>query len=840
MVPAVALIPLGRIASDWMELARVLEQEPVETAPRGFDWVVWNEEDGNIVADYVFGQGPAYEAGIREGDVFYTLGYQQYFNADDLSRVVEGVPPGSERTYEVVRGEDLHEATVTFLKYPTFLYPLAPSLWLFSIWGFTFAAFLHVLALVIAGPLSLRSRKARSSLVLIAFSSLWIFANAARLVCIQFIGPPEMGTLYSGVFQSLTTIGLIGWIGFPVLLLRKVLRDTQILDHASIRYVHYLIYLPPLVLGGASFLALMAHPFGPFSLDNLIAPLLFYVSCYIAAAATIVLGSQLASGERAPAALSGWSRVGSTAMLFVAAAYALGVLGVVPVFGSVTETTAGWLIVAGQLLTVAPVALVSFATLRHGKLSLVMSRTLAYVAVLGLIFFTYVAAYALIEPVLPEINVSPVVAGGLLVVLIVLIFERAGHRLQRYLTQFLAVEAARKRRKLQHLQEEMHDFLDLQALTHQTVQAVGQAFDARSAVLYLRLPRTDGPWTTSTYHPEPPYMTERLFERIWPHLREEQRIWAGNPELNESSLSDELAGLLIRRRAVLAVPILSEHRAIGLLILGHKRHRRDVYNLEDLDLLRRLSSQLALCAERLHLVEREKALVRATAEAQLTALRAQINPHFLFNALNTIISLIEEQPHEAEVTVERLAGIYRHILRIGSRPFVSLEEELALVDRYLQIEQVRFGDKMAIEWDVDPDVRERRIPAFVVQTLVENAVKHGLEPQGRDGTLRIAAHAHPSDADALLLTVYDTGGGIPELYDRRDEDPFDESFFGIGLQNVTARLAQLYGRDDLFRIESSRNGTTIRLHIPPSRSEAFQGDMPPTPSSGRTANSVSS
>ncbi len=842
LAPLVAMLPLGRIAADWMSLARVLQDAPVETAPRGFDWVVWDDEDGVIRADYVFPKGPGYEAGIREGHVFYTLANQQYFNAEDLMGVVEGITPGSRHTYQLFQRDELQEVAVTFLRYPTFMYPLSSSLWLYSLWGFAFVAFLHVLALVIAAPVAARSKVARFSLLLIAFSSLWIFANTIRLLSIHFLGPPLSGSTYSTVFRALTAVGLLGWIWFPALLLRKVLRETRMLEARLARHIHYIIYLPALVLTIVSLLAFGTVPIGPFTLDNLIAPLLFYLSCYITVAAALVLGFYLTDVEEAQHSLSGWTRTGSLLMLVIAAGYALSVLGVAPLFGSLTGTTAGWLIVTGQLLTVAPVALVSFTSLKRGKLSLVMSRALAYLAVLGLIFFTYVAALALLEPVLAQTDTSRVLAGGVLVVLLVLIFERVGRHMQRFLAQFLATDATRKRRALHSLQEKMHDILDLQALTHESVQAAGDAFDTRSAVLYLRLPQQQGSWASSAYHPEPPYMTERLLERIWPHVQTQRRIWASNSELNESSLPEELDELLRNSNAVLAVPVVSEKRAIGLLILGSKRKRRDVYNLEDLDLLRSVSSQLALAAERLYLVESEKALVRATAEAQLTALRAQINPHFLFNALNTITALIEERPDEAEVTVERLAGIYRHILQIGHRPFVELEEELALVDRYLQIEQTRFGARLKIEWHVDPSLRSRNIPAFALQTLVENAVKHGLEPQRRGGVLRIEAQPatgqtasgqtvedeSAAERCGIIIDVSDTGVGIPSLFGRAADEAPDYDFFGIGLENVSARLAQLYGRNDLLQMQSSPEGTRVRMHVPLSRSAAFRtGEQQP-------------
>ena len=262
---------------------------------------------------------------------------------------------------------------------------------------------------------------------------------------------------------------------------------------------------------------------------------------------------------------------------------------------------------------------------------------------------------------------------------------------------------------------------------------------------------------------------------------------------------------------------------IGLLVLGTKRQRQTVFNLEDLDLLRSLSGQLALAVERLNLIERERALVRESAEAQLSALRAQINPHFLFNALNTVVSLVEEQPEQAVEVVEHLAAIFRHILNVGGRPFIAMQDEFALVDHYLSIEKARFGGRLHIERRLDPTLRMHPVPAFAVQTLVENAVKHGLEKRRDGGTLRLLCE--PMGDDLVQVCVEDTGIGIPALFGLPETALPDADFFGIGLRNVAARLDKLYGRDDLLRLSSSpEEGTVVRLLLPFTPPETFTPD----------------
>ena len=220
-----------------------------------------------------------------------------------------------------------------------------------------------------------------------------------------------------------------------------------------------------------------------------------------------------------------------------------------------------------------------------------------------------------------------------------------------------------------------------------------------------------------------------------------------------------------------------------------------------------LGVQLALAVERLALVERETTLVRQTAEAELVALRAQINPHFLFNALNTVAALIAEKPDEAEATVESLAGLFRDVLTASGRPNVPLRDELRLVGRYLAVETARFGDALAVSVDASAEALERSVPAFAVQTLVENAVKHGVERRRGGGAVSITAAVDA--AGALVVEVADTGVGIPALFGGAEAD-----VFGVGLGNVAARLRRVYGSDDGLRIASSPAGTTATLTLP--------------------------
>jgi signal transduction histidine kinase len=197
----------------------------------------------------------------------------------------------------------------------------------------------------------------------------------------------------------------------------------------------------------------------------------------------------------------------------------------------------------------------------------------------------------------------------------------------------------------------------------------------------------------------------------------------------------------------------------------------------------------------------ERLRVMAT-EAELKALKTQINPHFFFNTLNTIAALIHTDPALAEASVERLAGMFRYALAGSERGQVSLEEELTFVDDYLEIERARFGERLQITREIDPHTLTVPVPSLILQPLVENAVKHGC---GDDG--RIALDIRVALADACVnITIADHGPGMPVGY-RIGDGP------GHGLRNVDERLRKTYGRG----LEVGGNeptGTVVGICIP--------------------------
>jgi LytS/YehU family sensor histidine kinase len=206
--------------------------------------------------------------------------------------------------------------------------------------------------------------------------------------------------------------------------------------------------------------------------------------------------------------------------------------------------------------------------------------------------------------------------------------------------------------------------------------------------------------------------------------------------------------------------------------------------------------------------ERDNAVRQSTLQAELVSarlqtLRLQLNPHFLFNALNSIASLVHSDVARADTAIAALSSFLRASLAVTRGDETPLEDELRLVDAYLEIESFRF-DWLTVDLDVPDELRSACVPAFVLQLLVENAIRHGLAPRRASGRVEIAARRN---GDQLELSVSDDGVGFGARS--------DDSSLGIGLENVRARLAQLHGAGGTLTISPAMpQGTVATIRIP--------------------------
>jgi two-component system LytT family sensor kinase len=199
---------------------------------------------------------------------------------------------------------------------------------------------------------------------------------------------------------------------------------------------------------------------------------------------------------------------------------------------------------------------------------------------------------------------------------------------------------------------------------------------------------------------------------------------------------------------------------------------------------------------------------RLLLEARLDALQRQINPHFLFNTLNSIASLVRMKPELAREMTVKLANILRALLK-DHDTYVPLSEELSFTDDYLDIEVVRFGaEKLRVEKEIDPRTLSVLVPSILLQPLIENSIKHGLEPRLNGGTVTLRSRL---EGDRVLIEVSDDGVGIGN----RPASALRKTGAGIGMKNVQERLDVLYGSQARFNIVSNPGrGTLVSIELP--------------------------
>jgi two-component system, LytTR family, sensor kinase len=196
-------------------------------------------------------------------------------------------------------------------------------------------------------------------------------------------------------------------------------------------------------------------------------------------------------------------------------------------------------------------------------------------------------------------------------------------------------------------------------------------------------------------------------------------------------------------------------------------------------------------------------LEKHLTEARLQALLHQLEPHFLFNTLNGIASLMHSDVDAADRMLVRLSELLRITMSHTGAPQATLREEVAFLERYLEIERIRFRNRLEVKIAIDDAVVDALVPSLILQPIIENAVRHGIEPQSRSGRVELRG---TREADLVVLTVTDNGAGIPEGGPKRE---------GIGLTNTRARLRELYGDRQKFElVNRPEGGLCVRLAFP--------------------------
>ena len=287
--------------------------------------------------------------------------------------------------------------------------------------------------------------------------------------------------------------------------------------------------------------------------------------------------------------------------------------------------------------------------------------------------------------------------------------------------------------------------------------------------------------------------------------------------LDQLSIRNAAAGFEESRGLAIPIPLQGDALQFAVSLSG----KRKVLLSTEVDFLQEIAihagrrlDEIDHDEERISRIRHEGRLNRQLMESELRALRAQINPHFLFNSLNTIASLIASDPEKAETITLRLASIFRYVLLHADRPFSSLDEEMDFLRTYLDIEQIRFGERLVVEFDLEPSIAHTAVPSLILQPLVENAIKHGIAPKVGRSRMLVQSKRR---GGSLLLSVEDDGIGLLGKRDQAEgSSPSDNgSGAGVGLQNIRERLQTMYGGGaGLTLVNVPSGGSRATLEIP--------------------------
>ena len=482
-----------------------------------------------------------------------------------------------------------------------------------------------------------------------------------------------------------------------------------------------------------------------------------------------------------------WKERSITDKIFTSSALLLfGILGF-GLLASRIDGTAGktpgdwWILMFFVAIAVAPASLTA-GELKFGKVNVVLTQSLFYLGLSILVLLLY----SLIHEVFFYFGLSfryQVLAEISVLVAIVILLRNIYNAFEDRVKKFFTLSQQKRLDELNRFVSSIPRYTSSEKLLEDLENKLTGFFKASYVIAGTKV--SGGPGTDE-------------LNALGKALIHPEDFWSKNKQLSANLLPEPYESGLQKSPLALAFPLRTKDQD-GFLLLGRKK--RGVYNLSDLELMGRILQQTRLTLEVLALVEREKLLLEKNYEANLTALRSQINPHFLFNTLNTISSLIHDAPTDAENAIEKLAYIFRYTMRTSGSKFVQLEDEMSLVKTYLEIEKFRFGNRIELHFDFDQDVLDTSIPGLVIQTVVENCIKHGVAKIMGVGTISIIISKNGNNAQVV---VEDNGPGID----------ISRIHSSTGLNNILTRMKEIYRKENLIYFENTGKGTRVTIQIP--------------------------
>ncbi|MCS6904652.1 MAG: histidine kinase [Bacteroidia bacterium] len=440
--------------------------------------------------------------------------------------------------------------------------------------------------------------------------------------------------------------------------------------------------------------------------------------------------------------------------------------------------------VGANFIFVFPLVVLSRTLIKYGDIRLVVSRSLLY---LFLVFMTF-TSYLFFHEIFKKLIFHEVWRGLVELSSIVLSLSVVRYfyfRYEPYIQKYIKIGSSLKEEQVFQFLSISNKATHLQELIENTQKAIIKIFNASFCYIFND---NEQPELVSL-----PGLRKVNWKEVSTLVAQYQDFWSANKEFHTPTFLSSLENALLNSR-VCFIFRMPTTEAVYLCIVGTPQ--KGIYTFSDLNLFRRLLGQIVLHLEILHLIEKEKILSQKTTEAQLIALRAQINPHFLFNTFNSISELIHVSPQQAEEALEKLAYIIRYTLKVSNETFVPLAGEMQLVKTYLDIEKIRFGDRFSFSIEWPEDLGMLLVPALVIQTVVENCIKHGISKITGPGIVKIGA---AKEENFIVFHIYDNGPGIN--LERIDK--------GTGLRNIIERLSKIYNMKDSIQFFKKDIGTEV-------------------------------
>lgn len=750
--------------------------ETLESDFRGNDWVSWKSTEEGIIADQVHPL-PAYKPNaykfIQPGDRLLMLDYTEIMQPNVVDQITAAAAPGH-KFIAIVQPDDPYspnpEEETTFLSngfYLTFTFNEIPPYWYAIGWIVGLGAFISLVMLAILFPIIRSNWKENLSLMgAVGGALLFFFIQLLRHLYLIIESDLE-STTFEKAYILIYSVLLFSYAA------------SYFYYKASLKNIY--LFLPSL----ASAVFLLVRVFQIIYVHHHLKYFHELIEDYTALYFLLHL-----VGGLGLYVVQNWGQKRFTKIAPLLGILGISILGIgyysYPLSESVLHRE--HVLFVYNLLLFFPFVNAAFLQLQFGKVSLVITRTIQYLVffILSIFLYLFISQMFNYLPGIQYRRVLEFISFAILVLILFLIYQANQNRLSKY---FVTAQQERLN-NLKSFITQIPLYTSSVNLRSDLVEKLMDFFNAETVHLW---------WSDDNPDNEAEHRYYENQEQIYQQLAEARTIWSKSKEIASFKFESDAEKDLLSTAYSLICPVTVDDERHALLMLGRKR--RGVYNLSDLEQINQLIQQTQLTLNVLQLYAREKDLIQQTYEANLTALRSQINPHFLFNTLNSIGELVHESADLAEQAVEKLAFIFRYTLKKSSQNYVPLSDEMSLISTYLDLEKIRFGDRLNAHIDVAKEIKEVPIPAFILMTLTENCIKHGIAKILRDGVVSVSCF---KEGDDLMCEVYDNGPGID----------LSRIYKSTGLSNSIARLENIYDRKNLLSFENTGDGTMVRLRIP--------------------------